>query len=82
MKRAILLAGAALSCLALSACNTTSTAKLLDNLQGCERHYDGAVAGSLTGGSFSGTIKVDCKPGQGVTQGRPAAEPASPPGGT
>lgn len=84
MKRALLMGAAAVACLALSAClsgcASTSTTKLLDNLQGCERHYDGAVAGSLTGGSFSGTIKVDCKPGQGVAQ-VPAVAPTPPPGG-
>lgn len=56
-----LLAGAALACL-LAGCNTTSQTKLLDNLQGCERHYDGAVSAGMTGGQFSGTIKVDCVP--------------------
>lgn len=87
MQRALLMGAAAVACLSLCSCNTTGTSQLLNNLQGCERHYDGAVAGSLTGGSFSGTIKVDCKPGQGVTQ-TPAkadtktAEPTPPPGGS
>lgn len=52
----ILAAGAAL----LSACSTTTTGKMLDNLAGCERHYDGAVSGGMTGGQFSGTVKIDC----------------------
>lgn len=52
----VLAAGAAL----LSACSTTTTTKMLDNLAGCERHYDGAVSGGMTGGQFSGTVKIDC----------------------
>lgn len=51
---------------ALSGCSTTG-AKVLDNLQGCERHYDGAISGGLTGGQFSGTIEIHCIPA-GVVQ--------------
>ena len=59
------LCGAAL---ALSACNTTTSAQLLNNLSAdCERHYDGAIGGSLTGGSFQGTVKIDCTPATKAT---------------
>lgn len=80
MKRVLFLTACVAAAVSLSACTNTGTAQLLDNLQGCERHYDGAVAGSLTGGSFSGTIKVDCKPAQGGSQVQPT-EPTPPPGG-
>lgn len=55
--------GISLLCLgtALSGCSSTGT-KVLDNLQGCERHYDGAISGGLTGGQFSGTIEIHCVP--------------------
>jgi hypothetical protein len=62
------------ACLAMSACQSTG-AQVLENLQGCERHYDGAVSGGLTGAQFSGTIKVDCLP----TPREPSTEaPATP----
>lgn len=77
MKRVVLIGAA---CIALTACSSTSTQQLLTNLQGCERHYDGAISGGMTGGSFSGTIKVDCKPPLGAQS--PPVEPTSPPGGT
>jgi hypothetical protein len=49
--------------LAVSACNTTTTTKLLDNLAaGCERHYDGTIGASMAGGQFQGTVKIDCAP--------------------
>lgn len=48
---------------ALGGCNTTSTAHVLDNLQGCERHYEGIIsAGVLTPSTLSGTVKIDCAP--------------------
>lgn len=43
--------------LALSGCAT-----VLTDLQGCERHYDGVLAGGVAGGSFSGKAKIDCLP--------------------
>ena len=59
MRRATLLT---LVCLGLSACGTTGQ-KVLDNVAGCTRHYDGAVtAGVLGGGQFVGTVKIDCNP--------------------
>jgi hypothetical protein len=59
--KALARCGVVAACLALSACQSTG-AQVLENLQGCERHYDGAVSGGLTGAQFSGTIKVDCLP--------------------
>ncbi len=86
MKRQIILAGVALACVSLSACSTTTSQQLLTNLQSCQRHYDGAISGGLTGGQFSGTIKVDC-PAKGdttapATTTAPGADPALKPGGT
>lgn len=50
-------------CALLGACSTTTTGHLLDNLSNdCERHYDGAVSAGMTGGQFSGTVKIDCLP--------------------
>lgn len=72
---AISLAAVALCCFVLSACSSTATTHMLDNLAGCERHYDGAVSGGMTGGQFSGTVKIDClSPQTGVPQ--PTATPA------
>lgn len=63
MKRAFSLAAIAAASLALCACNTTTTTKLLDNLStDCERHYDGTVSAGLTGGGFTGAVKIDCTP--------------------
>jgi len=52
---------AVLGCLGLAGCGTTG-GKILENLQGCERHYDGAVSGGILGigGQFSGTVQVSC----------------------
>lgn len=67
------------------ACNTTTTGHILDNLNGCERHYDGAVSAGMTGGQFSGTVKVDCKSASpaavtpGAVVGTLPAAPATPP---
>jgi hypothetical protein len=57
MKRMIIAA----ACLGLTACGTTGT-KVLENLQGCERHYAGNISGGALGADFNGTIKVDCLP--------------------
>lgn len=82
------LSAIALSVIALAlslcgACSTLTTSHLLDNLQGCTRHYDGAVAAGMTGGQFSGTVKVDCEPPGGTpapktqaAQPTPVAPPA------
>lgn len=55
-----LVVGLSLGALALSGCNTVTQQQVLTNLQGCERHYDGTVSGGMTGGQFSGTVKIDC----------------------
>lgn len=60
--RVIAILTACAAAVALSACSTTTTGQMLNNLQGCERHYDGAVSAGMTGGQFSGTVKVDCVP--------------------
>ena len=58
MGRLLILAAAAV---ALSGCGTTGGKAILDNLQGCERHYNGVVsAGVMQPGSFSGSVKIDC----------------------
>lgn len=65
-------------CFVLSACSSTATTHMLDNLAGCTRHYDGAVSGGMTGGQFSGTVKIDCvQPQTGAPQATTA--PAVPP---
>jgi hypothetical protein len=74
--KALARCGVVAACLALSACQSTG-AQVLENLQGCERHYDGAVSGGLTGAQFSGTIKVDCLPTKGDVAKEPAALPSS-----
>lgn len=66
---ALTFAAVALCVLLCSACSSTATNHMLDNLAGCERHYDGAVSGGMTGGQFSGTVKIDCtSPQTGVPQ--------------
>lgn len=47
--------------LELAGCATADKAAILENLQGCERHYNGVVsAGVLGGAGFSGSVKIDC----------------------
>ncbi len=47
--------------LLLAACGTNGTGtKVLENLESCNRHYDGAISAGITGAQFTGTIKVDC----------------------
>lgn len=50
----------------LAACATGDRKAVLDNLQGCERHYNGVVSGGIVGAGFSGSVKIDCAPGVGV----------------
>jgi len=65
------------ACLVLAGCGSTGT-KFLDNVSNdCERHYDGAVTGGITGAQFTGTVKVDCQP-----SGRAAAPVTTPIGAT
>jgi hypothetical protein len=49
--------------LALAGCATADTRAILDNLQGCERHYNGVVSAGLVGAGFSGSVKIDCNSG-------------------
>ncbi len=71
MRKLVAFAALSIAALPLAGCNTVTQGHILDNLQGCTRHYDGAVNGSLTGAGFTGTIKVDCDP-----KGGPAVPPA------
>lgn len=50
------------ACVALAGCSTSTAGAVLSNLQGCERHYDGVISGAIVGGSFSGSVKIDCPP--------------------
>lgn len=63
---------AAVAVLALGGCAGAGGAgqQVLQNLQGCERHYEGVVSAGL-GAGFSGTVKIDC-PAAGAAA---AAEP-------
>lgn len=73
MKTIIVAAIAAASVL-LTGCASGAGKAVLDNLQGCERHYNGVVAvGVLQAGSFSGSVKIDCPVHQTVVpiQGPP-----------
>jgi hypothetical protein len=73
MPRSIIVALSVVACLALAGCGSTGT-KFLDNVSNdCERHYDGAVTGGITGAQFTGTVKVDCQP-----SGRAAAPAPAP----
>lgn len=45
----------------LSGCTTAQTGAILTDLQGCERHYNGAVGGGgLSAPTFTGTVQIDC----------------------
>ncbi|MEW5687216.1 MAG: hypothetical protein AB1942_20060 [Pseudomonadota bacterium] len=47
--------------LLVAACGSTGTgAKVLENLESCNRRYDGAISAGITGAQFTGTIKVEC----------------------
>ncbi|QCW21962.1 hypothetical protein JessAGP_032c [Caulobacter phage Jess A] len=48
--------------MAASGCSSISGDKLLTNLQGCERHYNGVISAGIGNNGFSGQIKVDCAP--------------------
>jgi len=92
IKMRVLLTAAAATALAasLSACASASGAgaAVLNDLQGCDRHYEGAISpGNMMAPiTFIGSVKIDCK--AGVTTGvlipptpkpAPAPEPAPPP---
>jgi hypothetical protein len=82
-----LLAGCALACVALSGCASQGAA-VLNDLQGCHRHYNGAVTSGLAGltaPQFTGSVDIECAAGitTGVliqkapeTSAKPAAVPA------
>ena len=70
--RYLSLASLALAAVALSACGSTGI-KALENVAGCERHYEGVVQGGMLGGGFSGQVKIDCAPPA------PPERPPSPP---
>lgn len=69
MKNLTKIALAAAAALALSACGTISPG-VLQNLEGCERQYDGVVSAGL-GAGFSGTVRIRCAP-----VAKPEAKPA------
>jgi len=50
-----------LMAVALSACGTTGQ-QVLTNVQNCNRDYNGVVTGGITGGSFSGSVAIKCRP--------------------
>jgi len=63
--------------LVLSGCASTGE-RVLTNLQGCERHYNGVVSGGILAGSFSGSVKIDCTPATAGPETPPATPPADP----
>ena len=85
MKR-LFLAGAALACVALSGCSSLEALtqsggvgeKILTNLEGCHREYSGALGAGVTG-----SFRIICDPAPAPAKVEaPAAQPATPPGGT
>jgi len=54
------LALAAVAALALGGCATNDKMAVLSNLQGCERHYNGAVSAGVMNAGFTGTVQIDC----------------------
>lgn len=89
MKSSLTVRLLSLTCLALalSACGTTGTAVLNNVSKDCDRDYDGTISAGITGGQFTGTVKVKCyragsprlTPGL-VVGGAPIAAEAAPPG--
>lgn len=47
---------------ALSGCSTVTQEKVLTNLEGCKRIYNGAVQGGILGAGFTGTVNIECPP--------------------
>jgi hypothetical protein len=77
-----LLAGLALACVALSGCASQGAA-VLNDLQGCHRHYNGAVTSGLAGltaPQFTGSVDIECAAGitTGVLIPNAPADPAKP----
>lgn len=59
MKRILALA---LAGVFLTACSSVDRLAVLENLKGCDRHYEGVVATASFGTpGLSGTVKIDCK---------------------
>lgn len=83
MKRIALAAAGLTACAALSGCSSLANLtqaggvgeKILTNLEGCHREYSGALGAGVTG-----SFRIICDPAPTVA--KPAAEPATPPGGT
>lgn len=61
MRKTITLAALAAVAVALSGCGGLSAVgpQVLDNLQGCERNYNGAINAGI-GGGFTGTLQIHC----------------------
>jgi hypothetical protein len=59
MKKLLLITVVAIG---LAGCGATDRLALLENLKGCDRHYEGVVATASFGApGISGTVKIDCK---------------------
>lgn len=61
MARSIRLIALGAVAVALSGCTTIRSDQVLQNLEGCSRHYNGAVSVGV-GGGFTGTVQIDCEP--------------------
>lgn len=66
-----LVAAAAVAALSLAGCaipgmpgGSSAGHEILQNLQGCTRHYEGAI-----GAGVNGSFRIDCQPAAGVTPG-------------
>jgi hypothetical protein len=69
MLKTLLFAGCALACVALSGCASQGAA-VLNDLQGCHRHYNGAITSglaNLTAPQFTGSVDIECA--AGITTG-------------
>jgi hypothetical protein len=73
MRRAAFVSIAAAS-LALSGCAGLGGQQVLQNLQGCHRHYEGVVSAGL-GAGFSGTVTIDCPPTKATAEAAPVVRP-------
>jgi hypothetical protein len=85
MKSSLTVRLLSLTCLALalSACGSTGTAVLSNLSADCDRDYDGTISAGITGGQFTGTVKVKCHAKGSLTPGSviggPIAREAAPP---
>lgn len=48
------------ACVAMTGCATATQEKVLTNLEGCKRVYNGAVQGGVLGAGFTGTVNIEC----------------------